>query len=225
MNTRERLLLLLGLLEPSKTDHPSTIDHVETRGHWRVSYAGSTTIWECQCRRSKPLYVAERDISKLTLPRDGLHACEICREEAKRPGKSNLLKAWLNRNRYMIDKDQHLYLPGDLGYARDRSQAKTMRTRRYVYQVHYKKILSSEQYVLCSCSDEHCINPYHLCLSESPAQKVTPKARALVHRLQQKGVSAKVTKQILDEGCLGKLSLRCIQGLRKGNAESERSET
>ena len=206
-----RALKLMRLLDPSPVEVPRGAPQAsETRGHWLVSHYDSTTVWQCRCRRSRPLLVAKADLSRVKLPR-GLQACEICQhddETARR--KSRRLTAWIERHRYCLDPDQHLYLPEDLGFCR-LSGAKNKRTRRFVYEIFWRTELAKDQFVLPKCGDKNCLNPYHLRVATSPAQKLTDEKKRLILLLAEKQVSSRTIQQVLQEQHSLKLSIRTVQ--------------
>lgn len=215
----ERAVVLLGILELS--DHtnlktPTTQPiFIEQKDHWLVEHHEELAVWRCQCGRSDPLFVPQTDMKKVRLPNDLIKACEVCRKEFEfARGKTGHLQAWLERNRFTINKDEHLYLPSDLGYCRDRDNDRSMKTKRFVYEVFWKKKLGSKHFVRSMCSDDSCINPYHLCLATSPAAKVTKPVRFYIQKLASQGVSAKTTQLLLRDQLSLELSLRSIQLIR-----------
>lgn len=222
-----RALSLLGILELSEevpTDPPLGVPTaVEQREHWRIEHFPKVAVWRCLCGRSDPLIVPRQDLGKVRLPNDLVKACEICRQEVEwARGKTGHLQAWLERHRQTIDPDRHLYLPGDMGYCRDREAQRSMKTRRFVYEAFWKKNLLSDDCVRSSCNDANCINPYHLCLTNKPAKKVSIAAETYIRRLAAQGISAKTTRLLLRERLSLELSLRSIQLIR-ADAEKSRS--
>ena len=221
-----RSLVLLGLLEPKTPPDlaGATLDR-EFRGHWEVVHYEGASVWTCRCGRSKPLLTAADDLHKVRLP-VGLQACEICQEEDKTArGKSGRLAAWLGRHRNCIDKHQHLYLPADHGFCRFSEEDKNMRTRRFVYEQFWKTSVGAGNCVLVRCLDRSCINPHHLWVSKSPAQKVSEPVRRFILHLTAKGVPSKVIQQLLLEQHSLKLSLRSVQLIRSETSGSKSSDT
>jgi len=224
LNDPLRALRLLGLLDPvtPPVDVGEVVGH-ECRGHWKVAHYQQASLWECQCGRSEPLAVAAADGSRIRLP-DGLQACEVCLDEAQAArSKSASLAAWLERNRYCLDTEQHLYLPDDGGYCWDSGTLE--RTRRFVFKRFWKKSVASGNCVLVRCSDKSCINPHHLWLAPSPALKVMPQTRALVIGLKRRGISCQVIQQLLLEKHSCKLSLRSIQRIKEEKPASRNCAT
>jgi hypothetical protein len=222
----QRSLIHLGLLEPKIPTEPTgVVLGQEIRGHWAVVHHAEASSWVCRCGRSTPLLVAAEDLRRIRLP-VGLQACEICQEEDKSArGKSGRLAAWLARYRNCIDTEQHLYLPADHGFCRMSEEDKNMRTRRFVYEQFWRKPVGSGNCVLVKCLDRSCINPYHLWVSKSPAQKVSEASRQLILRLTDKGVPSKAIQQLLLDQHSLKLSLRSVQLIRSEISKSKSSGT
>jgi len=222
----QRSLVHLGLLEAQSVSQPTGGSlHSEVRGHWAVTHYEDTSVWACRCGRSEPLLVAVSDLCKIRMP-VGLQACEICQEEDKTArGKSGRLAAWFARYRNCIDKEQHLYLPADHGFCRLSKEDKNMRTRRFVYEQFWKKPVGSGNCVLVKCLDRSCINPYHLWVSKSPAQKISETSKQFILQLTAKGASSKVIQQLLLEQHSLKLSLRSVQLIKSETFESKSSDT
>lgn len=220
-----RALTLLGLLELSEevplVPPEGAPIAVEQRDHWRIEHFPRLAVWRCLCGRSDPLVIPKSDMHKVRLPNDLVKACEICRQEVEwARGKTGHLQAWLERHRQTIDPDRHLYLPGDMGYCRDREAQRSIKTRRFVYETFWKKNLLSDDCVRSKCNDADCINPYHLCLTDKPAKKLSKTAETYILRLAAQGISAKTTRLLLRERLSLELSLRSIQLIR---ADAERS--
>lgn len=223
----QRALLLLGLLELSD-GHPLTVpsvkpDHTEHQGHWLIQHYDHVAVWSCLCGRSDPLVVPQKDMKKVRLPNDLIRACEVCRQEFEfARGKTAHLMAWIERHRFVLDKKEHLYLPADLGYCRDRDNERSTRTKRFVYEIFWKKKLKATNFVRSTCSGSNCINPYHLCIAESPAAKITKSVRFYIQKLAVQGISAKTTQRLLHDQLSLELSLRVIQLIRS-DAEKSKS--
>lgn len=210
------LTALFGILEPTKPLTTPACDPEASwiDGHWDVSTFEGCVLWSCRCKRSEPLLMSSDDLKTIHKPR-GLFACRVCREEeASARGKSGKLWAWLERNRFILDKSQHLYLPNDHGYCTKSEEQKVIRTRRYVYERFWKTKLESNQCVQVKCLDKDCINPYHLWISHSSAQKVSTEIRALISYLIQQGVSTQTIQKILSEQHSKTLSVRSIQKIK-----------
>ncbi len=216
-----RSLVHLGLLEPEAPLEPTGVPlGFEIRGHWEVTQYAAAYVWSCRCGRSEPLLVAASDAHKIRLP-VGLQACEVCQAEEKSArGKSGRLAAWLARYRNCIDTAQHLYLPADHGFCRVSEEDKNMRTRRFVYEQFWGKRVDSGYCVLVKCLDKACINPHHLWVPKSPAQKISEAARQTILRLTANGVSSKAIQQLLLEQHSLKLSLRSVQLIRNETCAS-----
>jgi len=222
----ERAVVLLGILELSndtilKTPTKQPLK-IEQNNHWLVEHHEEVAVWRCMCGRSDSIVIPKKDLKKIRLPNDLIKACEICRKEFEfARGKTGHLQAWLERYRFIIDKNQHLYLPSDLGYCRDRDNDRSIKTKRFVYEVYWKKKLKSNQFVRSMCSDESCINPHHLCLTDTPAAKITKPIRFYIQKLMTQGVSAKTTQLLLRDQLSLELSLRSIQLIRSDAEKSE----
>ena len=223
----QRALLLLGLLElsdehllTSPSGKPSQTEH---QGHWQVQHYDHVAVWTCLCGRSDRLQIPQQDMKKVRLPNDLIRACEVCRHEFEfARGKTAHLLAWLERHRFVLDKKKHLYLPADLGYCRDRDNERSMRTKRFVYEIFWKKKLQATNYIRSNCSDPLCINPYHLCVAQSPGEKITKPVRFYIQKLAGQGISAKTTQRLLHDQLSLELSLRSIQLIRL-DAEKSKS--
>ena len=183
------------------------------------------SVWSCRCSRSQPLLLALEDVPRVRLP-VGLHACEICLEELRTArGKSGALSAWLRRHRTCVDPKEHLYLPADHGFCRNSDEDKNMRTRRFVYERFWDQQVAAGDCVLVRCSDKACINPYHLWISKSPAQKISPQIKTLILGAAEKGLSSKTTQRLVRERCSLELSLRSIQQVRSEILKSKSCAT
>ena len=221
-----RGLVLLGLLELEELQPvvvPSGVpEHVEQRGHWRIGHYPDVAVWRCLCGRSEPLVVPHAQMRRIRLPNDLVKACEVCRDElAECSSKSSRFKAWIERNRLVIDPQAHLYYPGDTGYAKDAYDGTSTRTRRFVYEVFHKTRLRSDDYVSNVCSDAFCINPNHLCLKKTPAAKLSPVALNYTKRLLTKGISTRTIQRLLQEQFSLELSIRSIQLIKSDAGKSE----
>jgi len=221
-----RGLVLLGLLELEELQPvviPSGVpEHVEQRGHWRIEHFPDVAVWRCLCGRSEPLVVPHAQMRRIRLPNDLVKACEVCRDElAECSSKSSRFKAWIERNRLVIDPQAHLYYPDDTGYAKDAHDGTSTRTRRFVYEVFHKTKLRSDDYVSNVCSDVFCINPHHLCLKKTPAAKLSPVALSYTKRLLTKGISTRTIQRLLQEQFSLELSIRSIQLIKSGAGRSE----
>lgn len=219
MDTRHtRAAALLGLLEPSLPEPPSG-DSLRTdrRGHWSVEHFATAVRWSCLCGRSEPILLLPEDSARVRLPLDGIHSCEVCRTElfAART-KTQRLSAWINQHRACLKENSCLEFPDlDLD-CKTPVRERLSRRRRFVYEQFWKKTLRSDTYVHLRCQNDLCINPYHLCLTKSPATKLTEEARKLIVALASKGISTCTIQTVLQEQHSIKLSARSIQRTIKG---------
>lgn len=218
MTFSTRHLVLLGLLEldPSGLATPEQApESIERTGHWHVEHYAGVSVWQCLCRRSEPLLVPAARRNHVRLPNDLVQGCEVCRSElAAASSRAGKLRAWLERNRHMIDPVSDLdYIEGCDFISLGEEEGK-QRIRRFVYQVFLKKELKPDAYVSSKCSNPCCINPYHLCLKSAPNQKVTHQIQKAIHHMQELGISVKVTQRVILEKFKTKLSISTIQGIR-----------
>ena len=134
MNTRDaRPGALLGLLQPSEPVRPPGQPTSQIiRGHWDVlDYVtlsfGPAGVVDLSRSLSAP------DSANVLLPFDGIHACEICREEHQTATyKSERLLAWLNMHRATLDPKACLEFPDDGGLYKGPNDAHYQRTRRFI---------------------------------------------------------------------------------------------
>jgi len=224
MNDRNvRAASLMGLLEPALPDPPTGKPiGTFTRGHWEVQTYERAVLWRCLCGRSEPLLLLPKDATKVRLPLDGLHCCEVCRAELESARtKYQRLRAWINQHRACLKEESCLEFPDVYDQEQPPNQDKYSRTRRFVFEQFWKKTVPSGHYVRLKCSNANCINPYHLCLTRSPATKLTPEATRLVQVLVQRGVSTATIQALLREQLSIELSMRSIQRTKKELAVSK----
>jgi len=218
MGLNLRAVALLGLLDLDDTactlpsGAPETIERL---GHWHVEHHHDVSCWKCLCGRSEPLLVPSSFRNRVRLPHDLVQACEVCRNElASCSSRASRLHAWLERNRPLIDRTEHLEYPEDRGFTYSEDDGQSTRTRRFIYEAFFKTKLRSSDFVSSRCSNPFCINPYHLCTKPNPNQKASPEIEKFVAHLQQLGISAKITQRVIAEKFGTKLSLSTVQGLR-----------
>jgi hypothetical protein len=215
-----RAVALLGLLDLDDSGclmPTGAPDSVETVGHWRVEHHVDLSVWRCLCGRTEPLLVPATFRKRIRLPHDLVQACEVCRGElAACSSKASRFHAWLERNRPLIDRSDHLEYPEDKGFTYSEDDGQSTRTRRFVYEAFFKTRLKSSDCVSLACSNPFCINPYHLCVNTARNQKVTPAIKKAIEHLQELGISAKITQKVIAEKFGTKLSLSTIQGVRAG---------
>lgn len=218
MGLNLRAVALLGLLDlenpplPLPTGAPETIERF---GHWHVEHHSEASVWRCLCGRSEPLVVPVAFRKRIRLPHDLVQACEACRNElAACSSRAARLHAWLERNRPLIDRVEHLEYPEDRGFTYSEDDGQSTRTRRFIYEAFFKTKLRSSDFVSSRCSNPFCINPYHLCIKSTPNQKALPEIERFVSHLQEIGISAKITQRVVAEKFKTRLSLSTIQGIR-----------
>jgi len=218
MGLNLRAVALLGLLDledtplPPPTGAPETIERL---GHWHVEHHSEASVWRCLCGRSEPLVVPAAFRKRIRLPHDLVQACEVCRNElAAGSSRAARLHAWLERNRPLIDRVEHLEYPEDRGFTYSEDDGQSTRTRRFIYEAFFKTKLRSSDFVSSRCSNPFCINPYHLCIKSTPNQKASPEIERFVSHLQEIGISAKITQRVVAEKFKTRLSLSTIQGIR-----------
>lgn len=223
MDTRNaRLAALLGLLEPEEPQAPKGEPvHRSVRGHWDVLDFGDTVTWACRCGRSKPITLSAKDSSKVFLPLDGIHACEVCRAELQEAScKSERLLAWLNMYRAVLDRRTCLEFPEDGGLYKGPNDERYSRTRRFIFTQFWRKPVDTEHCVRSVCSNAKCINPYHLCLT-SKDTKLPSSARKTVETLIQQKISNSTIRQLLREKLSIELSVRSIQRIKRDITKSK----
>jgi hypothetical protein len=197
------------LLDPPLVEQPlEPPTKTETLGHWDVSFFSTAVLWTCRCGRSAPFLMRLVDYPRVELPRD-LAACEVCRGEFRAAStKWQRLDAWLNRTRNTLSETECVL--------RDDLTKPNPRLRRRVYEHFWKKTVPFGHCVSSKCSNKLCINPYHLCLVNNPANKLTPESKAFLLRLLELGTPTDIAQQLLREKHSIELSVRSIQETRKG---------
>ena len=85
METRdERCAALLGCFNRLTLDvRLVSLSAVSTQGHWD-SLTSKTLSWLCKCGRSEPIIILKKVDSERVASFDGVHACEVCREEKQK---------------------------------------------------------------------------------------------------------------------------------------------
>ena len=223
MNTRDaRLAALLGLLQPSAPVRPPGQPASQTiRGHWDVLDYGDVVVWSCRCGRSEPITISSQDSANVLLPFDGIHACEICREEHQAATyKSERLLAWLNMHRATLDPKACLEFPEDGGFYKGAADDRYHRTRRFIFTQFWRKDVKPEHCVRSKCSNSKCINPYHLCLTTKDTTLPSEALQAVEALIKQK-ISDGTIKQLLHEKLSIELSERSIQRIRRDITRSK----
>lgn len=226
METSVRALALLGLLEFPETpqEPPQAIPTaVERRGHWQVEHHANVAVWRCLCSRSQPLVVPQEHMPRVRFLNGLFEGCEVCRAELSvATSKAGLLRAWLERNRPLIDDSQHFELPDTYVWT-DKEEAKSIRVLRFVYEAFWEKRLSSSDCVSRTCSHAFCINPFHLCVTPNFSSKVTDKTKSYILRLTQEGIRAQTIKTLLREQHSLDLSLSTIHSVRRRGEKTKNS--
>ena len=139
METRdERCAALLGLLQPTDPDllqdSPQRYPHGGTGPSLRRH-----RYLDRKCGRSKPIYL-KNGLSRAVLPCDGVHACEVCREELqKASSKSQRFIAWINQHRLTLDSSSCLEFPADGGLFKEPCAERYSRITRFVYEQFWRK--------------------------------------------------------------------------------------
>lgn len=226
MDTSVRALALLGLLDFPKTTQnaPNAVPTaVERRGHWQVEHHADVAVWRCLCGRSQPLVVPQELMPRVCFLGGLFQGCEVCRDDLKlATSKAGLLRAWLERNRPLIGKEQHFELPDTYVWT-DREEAKSIRVLRFVYEAFWEKRLSSSDCVSRTCSHAFCINPHHLCVTSNFSAKVTDQAKSYILRLTEEGIRAQTIKTLLREQHSLDLSLSTIHSVRRRGEKTKNS--
>jgi len=225
MAFNHRALALLGLLDFDGRDLQVPSEPFETEerfGHWRVLHHRDVSVWKCLCGRSEPILVPSSHRNRVRLPNDLIRACEVCRHEVETAGSNTArLLAFLERHRPLLNEDRHLEYTENRGYLFSEDDGKSARTKRVIYEAFYKQLLGPKDQVSSLCRNPLCINPYHLCVRKAHNEKVTPQIRDVVHRLLALGVSAEVTKTIIEEKFGTQLCVSTVRRIRKSSTRSE----
>lgn len=214
-----RSLVLLGVWRQLfPRDAPTTApESVERVGHWEVSTYEHCVQWRCLCGRSKALLLSHKEHQEVSLPKDGLHSCEICRAQIKEARcKSDRLAAWLEANRSILDPDLCLEIPTEFQEGPTPIRERFSRIRRFVFTKFWRKPVTSDHYVHLTCNNAFCINPYHLCQTHTPASKLPERTLKEVQQLLLIGLSSQGIRNHLQEQHSIKLSLRSIQRIASG---------
>ena len=150
----------------------------------------------------------------MLLPFDGIHACEICREEHQTATyKSERLLAWLNMHRATLDPKACLEFPDDGDQYKD-LMTRYHRTRRFIFTQFWRKEVKPGHCVRSKCCNSKCINPYHLCLTTKDTT-LPLAARQTVEALIRQKISPETIKQLLHEKLSIELSERSILRIKK----------
>lgn len=208
------LTYCLGILDPIPITVPTTPPR-ETfiKGNFRVKLWEEEAELECLCGRSPRIPVHTKDLRKAS-PLHGLEACDICVQEFKNSkSRSQLVEAWIRRNRFALNQDTHLYLPENL--KRFVSEGQIMRPKRCVYQAYHGVDLGSEDHVLSTCGDLACLNPLHMMLGKSPAKKITPQMEKDITTWLEKNIKTKAIVELINSKYQKKISVRTIQLIQK----------
>ena len=219
-------MALLGLLEPPIPDEPSGAPHTVNRvGNWDVSHFSDAVKWQCRCDRSPPILLRPQDSERVLLPYDGVHACEVCRDQIKSARtKSQRFAAWIEQHRAVLDPSACLEFPFKTEAPSTPTRQRYSRTRKFIFEQFWKKTVGPDHYVHLRCKNELCINPYHLCLTKLPNPtfaKLSPKGRRLIQILDQRGLSTTAIRVLLREKLSIELSERSIARIRRDLTESK----
>lgn len=211
-----RAAMLFGLLDPPEPPAPTGAPlSVEVRGHWKVEIFDDAASWTCLCKRSEPFLMRPKELQTVTPP-SGLWACEVCRDELfNARTKWQRVDAWLERCRYTLRKDACA--------EREVPFKKNNRLIRRIYERFWKTSLGSENCVKSMCSNEDCINPYHLCLTNTRGTKLTTEAESFLKTCLLAGASTDTALLLLREKHSIELSRRSIQRIRKDLKTSKSS--
>jgi len=203
-----RAAQLFHLLSPPLPPQPVGVPkNTEVVGNWKVEHYDEAVSWTCLCRRSEPFLMHPKDVPKVKLPL-GVAACEVCRAElCLANSRWKRIDAWLERCRYTLEKDRCL--------ERDDMPKPNPRLLRRVYERFWKKSVASTDCVKSVCSNQNCINPYHLCLVKTPASRLTKESEAFLKQILLAGATTDTALQLLRENHSTELSKRSIQRIRK----------
>jgi len=212
--TLSPLTLCLGVLDPIPIQIPQEPPKETYRwGNFLVHAWDEAATLTCLCGRSEKIPAALEDLKKAS-GLHGIEACEICIKEYKAcKSRTQHVEAWIRRNRFGIQKDQHLYLPENL--KRFVSEGQIMRPKRCVYQTHHGVDLGPEDHVLSTCGDPACLNPYHMMVGKSPARKITPQMQSDITEWLNLKIKTKTIVELLNRKYQRKVSLRTIQLIQK----------
>jgi hypothetical protein len=214
MGSTNVLTLCLGILDPIPVEIPADPPKtVYRRGNFEVREWDTCSELRCLCGRSSAIPVHLNDLKKASALH-GLEACDICVQEFKNSkSRSQLVEAWIRRNRFGLDNSAHLYLPENL--KRFVSEGQVMRPKRCVYQAYHGVDLQSEDHVLSTCGDPACLNPLHMMLGKSPAKKITPQMEKDITAWLEKNIKTKAIVELVSHKYKKRISLRTIQLIQK----------
>ena len=214
------LTLCLGILDPVPVKIPDLPpNEIYNWGNFKVRAWETAATLTCLCGRAEKITVSIEDLKKAS-PVHGLSACSVCIKEYKQcKSRTQHVEAWIRRNRFGLDKNQHLYLPESL--TRFVSDGQIMRPRRCVYQVHYGVDFAADDHLLFTCGDPACLNPYHMMIGKSPAKKITPQMQDDIDEWLNLGIRTKTIVELLHKRYQKKISLRTIQLIQKSWRQSD----
>lgn len=214
MAATDVLTFCLGILDPIPIRVPAAApQETYRRGNFTVRVWGDEAELECLCGRSPRIPVHVKDLKKAG-PLHGLEACDVCIQEFKNSrSRTQLVEAWIRRNRFALEQDAHLYLPENL--KRFVSEGQIMRPKRCVYQAYHGVDLRSEDHVLSTCGDLACLNPLHMMLGKSPAKKITPQMQKDITTWLEKNIKTKAIVELVNDKYKKKVSVRTIQLIQK----------
>jgi hypothetical protein len=75
---------------------------------------GNSRNFDLSVRTRRKITVSIEDLKKAS-PVHGVSACAVCIKEYKQcKSRTQHVEAWIRRNRFGLDKNQHLYMPESL---------------------------------------------------------------------------------------------------------------
>ena len=216
--TMDKSLLLTRLfriIDPEGPDSPlGSVVRTKIYGFWDVVEYEHGGSYQCRCGRSEPFLLSSEEFAsyKPVDPHRGCHVCQDAFDSART--KAETLAAWIDQHRASFNEKDHFLLPSHRGhlYIRQSSESNSsaiVRARNFVFTYFYKKSVPPGFGVTSTCRNPLCINPYHLCLTQS--RKQTSRIKALIVTLSSKGMSTNAIQNFLHEAHSVELSQRSIQ--------------
>jgi hypothetical protein len=211
------VLLTFGLLDAVAQDVPQGApDTSEQLDYLRIDHHGGVVVATCQCRRTPPLALLRKDFDR-RCKLASHYACPVCVAELKgslTASSADRFNFWLSQHRYVIDPVEHLYASVLPSRMTDQLDGTQMRPRRFIYSRFYGVELSSKDNVMMTCGDANCLNPHHMHVTTSPAQRVTLQMHKDIAEWAKRKLTNRTIQELLEIRHGQSVSIRTISSLK-----------